>query len=176
MILGNFKPLLTVHKDTGKISKDEFDIDLEKEKVTCPERKTTTKCYKSKTSKGEVIKTFVFPKDVCNACLRKNECTTAKRTGRCISAGPYEEYLQEARKIQKTEDFKKIYNQNRPPIERKIAELIYHGLRKTRYKGMRKSRLQALFTAAVVNLKLIFKEQSDKKIKFGTKEAILLAT
>ena len=44
---------------------------------------------------------------------------------------------------------------------------------------MRKSRLQALFTAAVVNLKLIFKEQSDKKIKFDifdVKEAILVAT
>ena len=165
-----------VPKDTGKLSKDEFDVDLEKEKGRCPEGKTTTRCHKSKTSKGEVIKTFVFPKDVCNACLRKNECTTAKRTGRCISAGPYEEYLQEARKIQKTEEFKKIYNQNRPPIERKIAELIYHGLRKTRYIGKRKSRLQALFTAAVVNLKLIFKEQSDKRVKIDRISLVPAAT
>ncbi len=65
---------------------------------------------------------------------------------------------------QKTEKFKEIYNQRRPPIERKIAELIYHGLRKTRYIGRRKSRLQALFTASVANLKRILKEQQDKKI------------
>ena len=165
-----------VPKDTGKLSKDEFNVDLEKEKVTCPEGKTTTRCYKSKNSEGEITKTFVFSKEACQACPRKDECTNAKNTGRCISVGPYEEYLQKARKIQKTEEFKKIYNQRRPPIERKIAELIYHGLRKARYIGKRKSRLQALFTAAVVNLKLIFKEQSDKKIKFDTKEAILLAT
>ncbi|RLE06941.1 hypothetical protein DRJ00_08935, partial [Candidatus Aerophobetes bacterium] len=141
--------------------------------------KTTTKCYKSKNSEGEIAKTFVFPKEVCQACPRKDECTNAKNTGRCISVGPYEEYLQEARKIQKTEEFKKIYNQNCPPIERKIVELIYHGLRKARYVGKRKSRLQALFTGAAVNLKLIFKEQQDKKIKFDifdVKEAILVAT
>ncbi|MCD6318184.1 transposase [Candidatus Aerophobetes bacterium] len=51
---------------------------------------------------------FVFPKEVCQACPRKDECTNARNTGRCISAGPYEEYLQEARKIQKTEEFRSI--------------------------------------------------------------------
>ena len=76
------------------------------------------------------------------------------------------------REIQKTEEFKEIYNQRRPPIERKIAELIYHGLRKTRYRGKRKSRLQALFTAAAVNLKRIFKEQQEKKVLLDTAEPI----
>ena len=52
-------------------------------------------------------------------------------------------------------------------MERKIAELIRHGLRKTRYIGGRKSRFQALFTASVVNLKLIFKDQGEVLI-FGT--------
>ena len=157
-----------VPKDTGKISKEEFDIDLEKEKVTCPEGKTTTKYHKSKNSEGETAKTFVFSKEVCQACPRKDECTNAKDTGRTISVGPYEEYLQKAREIQKTEEFKKIYNERRPPIERKIAELIYHGLRKARYIGKRKSRLQALFCGAVVNLKLIFKEQGEEWLIFDT--------
>jgi len=34
-----------VPKDTGKLSKEEFDVDLKKEKITCPEGKTTTRCY-----------------------------------------------------------------------------------------------------------------------------------
>ena len=76
---------------------------------------------------------------------------------------------------QKTEEFKEIYNQRRPPIERKIAELIYHGLRKTRYIGRRKSRLQALFTAAAVNLKKIFKEQQEKKVNLDIVPAISVA-
>lgn len=40
-------------KNTGKMSKSEFNIDLEKEKATCPEGETATKCYKSKNSEGE---------------------------------------------------------------------------------------------------------------------------
>ena len=153
-----------VPKNSGKLSKEEFDIDLENEKVACPEGNTTDKYYQGKDAKGETTKTFIFPQEVCQLCSRRNECTEAKNTGRAIRVGPNEEYLQKMRARQKTEKFKEIYNQRRPPIERKIAELIYHGLRKTRYIGRRKSRLQSLFTASVANLKRILKEQEDKKI------------
>lgn len=161
-----------VAKNSGKLSKEEFSIDLENEKVVCPEGKVATKCYQSKDSEGEITKIFIFPKEVCQLCFRKNECTNAKNTGRTITVGPNEEYLQKMRARQKTEEFKEIYNQRRPPIERKIAELIYHGLRKTRYIGKRKSRLQALFTASVVNLKRILKEQENKKVNLDIAGAI----
>ena len=163
-------------KNRGKISKEEFEIDLKEKKVVCPERKVATKYYQSKNSQGETTKTFIFPKEVCQLCSRRGECTEAKNTGRTIRIGPNEEYLQKMRARQKTEEYKEIYNQRRPPIERKIAELIYHGLRKTRYIGRRKSRLQALFTASVVNLKRIFKEQEDKRIAFDIPEAIVALT
>jgi transposase len=153
-----------VPKDTGKFTKEDFQIDLAQGKVTCPEGKVAEKCRQSKNSEGEVTKTFVFRKETCLNCQRGEECTKAKRGGRTISVGPHEEYLREARKTQKTDEFKRIYNERRPPVERKIAELIRHGLRKTRYIGGRKSRLQALFTASVVNLKLIFKDQEEKAI------------
>ena len=159
-------------KDTGKLNKEEFDVDVKNEKVVCPEGKVAKEYHKSKDAEGKVVKTFVFSKEVCNACPRKGECTSAKNTGRTVSVGPYEEYLQKAREVQETEEFKEIYNKKRPPVERKIAELIHHGLRKTRYIGKRKSRLQALFTAAAVNLKRIFKEQQEKKINFDIQEAI----
>ncbi len=145
-------------------AKEKFSIDLENEKVVCPEGKVATKCYKSKDSEGKITKTFIFPKEVCQLCSKRNECTKAKNTERTITVGPNEGYLQKMRARQKTEQFKEIYNKRRPPIERKIAELICHGLRKTRYRGKRKSRLQALFTASVVNLKRILKEQENKKI------------
>lgn len=160
-------------KDTDKISKEEFEVDLEKERALCPQGKVASKCYKSKNPEGETTKIFIFPKEVCQLCSAKNQCTSAKNTGRTITVGPNEEYLQEARQRQKTEEFKEIYNTRRPPVERKIAELIYHGLRKTRYIGKRKSRLQALFTAAVVNFKLIFKEHENVGAVFEIPEAIL---
>jgi len=163
-------------KNSKNISKEEFRIDREKERVTCPEGKTTTTCYKRKNSKGESTIFFLFPKEVCELCIRRGECTTAKSSGRTITTGPNEEYLQKMRARQQTEEFKTIYNSRRPPIERKIAELIYHGLRKTRYIGRRKSRLQALFTAAVVNLKRVFKEQENERIVPRLPKTIALLT
>jgi len=159
-------------KNRGKLSKEEFDINLERGKVTCPEGNTTDKYSKSKDAQGETTKTFVFPKEVCDSCPRRNECTNAKNTGRTIRVSSNEEYLQKARERQKTKGFQEIYNKRRPPIERKIAELIHHGLRKTRYIGKRKSRLQALFTASAVNFKKILKEQENKKINLDMPEAI----
>ena len=161
-----------VPKDNGKFTKEDFQIDLEQGKIVCLEGKVTEKYHQSKDAQGEVTRTFVFPGKTCDNCSKKEECTKAKRTGRTISVGPYEEYLQEARERQKTDEFKRIYNERRPPVERKIAELIRHGLRKTRYIGKRKSRLQALFTASVVNLKRILKEQENKKITLDTAEPI----
>jgi len=163
-------------KDTGKLNKEEFDIDVKEERAVCPEGKVAKECYKSEDAEGEVSKTFVFSKEVCSACPRKDECTNAKNTGRTIRVSPYEEYLQKAREKQKTKEFQEIYNERRPPVERKISELIRHGLRKTRYKGKRKSRLQALFTAAGINLKRIFKEQEEKKVNLDIAGAILVAT
>ncbi len=84
-------------KDTGKLSKEEFDTDIENEKVVCPEGKVTEKCYQSKDTEREVSKTFVFSKETCNDCPKRSECTNAKNTGRTITVGPNEEYLQKMR-------------------------------------------------------------------------------
>lgn len=56
---------------------------------------------------------------------------------------------------QQEEGFKALYNP-RSAVERIISELVYHGLRQTRYIGERKRRLQRLWTAAGVNLKRLF--------------------
>jgi hypothetical protein len=72
-----------------------------------------------------------------------------------VRAGPYEAYLQEARARQQTEAFDTAYRL-RPAVERKIGELVRHGLRHTRYIGERKRQLQRLWLGAGVNLKRLF--------------------
>ncbi|MCL5958977.1 MAG: transposase [Chloroflexi bacterium] len=68
----------------------------------------------------------------------------------------HEDVINEARERQETEEFEEKYKE-RPKVERKIAELVRHGLRQARYVGRKKKRLQALWTAALVNLKRLFK-------------------
>ena len=68
----------------------------------------------------------------------------------------FEAYLQAARQRQQTDEFKQLYRL-RPRIEGKQAELVSHGLRKTRYLGISKRRLQRLWLATAVNLQRMFK-------------------
>ena len=72
-----------------------------------------------------------------------------------MRAGPCESYLQEARARQATEEFDIVYRL-RPAVERKIGELVMHGLRHTRYVGESKRQTQRLWLRAAVNLKRLF--------------------
>ena len=75
--------------------------------------------------------------------------------GRTVRAGPYEAYLQEAQTRQQTDKFDTDYRL-RPAVERKIGELVMHGLRNTRYVGESKRQFQRLWLGAAVNLKRLF--------------------
>jgi len=50
-------------KIEGKFSKEEFNIDINKEKIVCPEGEVTNKYRKGKDAHGETTKTFIFPKE-----------------------------------------------------------------------------------------------------------------
>jgi hypothetical protein len=72
-----------------------------------------------------------------------------------VRTGPYEAELQAARLRQQTEEFDTLYR-IRPAVERKIGELVRHGLRDTRYVGEPQRQLQRLWLGAAVNLKRLF--------------------
>ena len=90
-------------------------------------------------------------------------CVRSKKTGRTVRAGPYEAYLQEARVRQQTKEFDTDYRL-RPAVERKIGELVMHGLRDTRYVGESKRQLQRLWLGAAVNLKRLFTLAQAQKV------------
>ena len=81
---------------------------------------------------------------------------SSKTEGRTVTLNHREDVLRAARARQETPEFREDYRE-RAKVERKLAELISHGLRQARYIGRRKKRLQAFWTAAVVNLKRLFK-------------------
>jgi hypothetical protein len=61
----------------------------------------------------------------------------------------------------------------RSKVERKIAELAYHGIRNTRYRGERKRQLQRVWTGAVVNLKHLFRLAQERDIDLAAILAVL---
>jgi len=60
-----------------------------------------------------------------------------------VTTNYHEAHLQAARRRQEAAEFNGVYR-TRSAIERKLAELVGHGLRATRYIGEKKRRLQRL--------------------------------
>jgi len=139
----------------AEVAKSAFQIDLEAGTATCPRGQTTTG-RAGPQEDGLPTWQFTFSRTLCEACPLFGRCVRSKVHGRSVCTGPFEAYLQAARARQQTEEFQQLYRL-RPAIERKQAELVGHGLRKTRYLGEPKRQLQRLWIGAVVNLKRLFK-------------------
>jgi transposase len=140
-------------RDPG-VHKSAFQIDLEARRATCPGGHTVEGRGRS-SQDGQPILSFTFPRATCEACPLFSRCVKSKSRGRTVYTHPYEAYLQDARLRQETDDFDELYRP-RAAVERKIAELVHHGIRRTRYLGEPKRQLQRLWTGAAVNLKRLF--------------------
>jgi transposase len=141
--------------DDPEVDKSAFAIDLAAQTATCPQGQTVT-AQANSPKLGLPTLRFTFARATCEACPLFERCVKSKTTGRTVQTHPYEAYLQAARQRQETEVFKDLYRL-RPPIERKQAELVDHGLRNTRYLGHPKRQLQRLWQAATVNLTRLFR-------------------
>jgi hypothetical protein len=145
-----------------EVHKSAFQIDLEAQTATCPQAHTVTGKPGPKQDQRPTW-LFTFPRATCEACPLFERCVRSEKTGRTVRAGPYEAYLQEARARQQTKESDTIYRL-RPAVERKIGELVMHGLRNTRYVGERKRQCQRLWLGAAVNLKRLFTLAQAQKV------------
>lgn len=140
------------HNGAGGYTKDEFEIDLKKGTVTCPEGNIEK--FKAKKVLKEREKVSVhFSEKTCRDCPQRERCTKCK-DGRRILIHPYEDKLQEQRTYQKTEEFKKDYSR-RANGERIISHVTAHGGRKSRYIGKKKTKWQLVMASINHNVKMI---------------------
>jgi transposase len=145
-------------KEEGAFDHDQFEVDWERELATCPEGKISKSFYYRKTRRGTPNFTISFRKMDCLPCKFRSKCTRAKNTGRTLTLYPQEihEAQLTARDRQKTEAFKQQYKK-RAGIEGTISQGVRKmGLRKSRYLGLPRTRLQHLATAAAINLFRVF--------------------
>lgn len=136
------------------VHKSAFQVDLSTGQAICPQGQTVAG-REGPREEGRPTWLFYFSRQVCQACLLFARCVRSKTAGRTVRTDPYESYLQAARHRQATPEFREIYPV-RARVERKQAELVHHGIRRTRYLGQPKRQLQRLWTGAAVNLKRLF--------------------
>jgi hypothetical protein len=137
--------------NAGRFPKTDFTIDTRAGSVTCPAGHTTTDARPTKDHKRRPATLFVFPADVCAACPLRDQCTNAN-SGRTIVVGRHHDRIETARAAQHHPDTKALLRR-RPKVERKIDHLQDLGMRQARYRGRRRTKLQALLAATVANFK-----------------------
>ncbi len=153
---------------TGRFIKDEFVIDPEIPSATCPQGVVATEVRPTgRDRRGQPIKMLVFPEAACAVCPVRSQCVGGSGP-RTIRLHPQEALLQQARRDQAKRSVKRKLLL-RVVIERKIDHLQDRGLRKARYRGRRKTLLQARWGATLANIKRLFAlEAFDRGTEGGT--------
>jgi hypothetical protein len=145
-----------------EVAKSAFQIDQDAKTATCPQGHTVAGKTARDQKKRPVLR-FTFARATCEACPLFTRCVRSKKMGRTVTTHAHEALLQQARVRQQTTAFKTLYRL-RCAVERKIGELVYHGLRNTRYLGKRKRQFQRLSTGAAVNLKRLFTLAQERQV------------
>jgi transposase len=131
-----------------------FTIDWEAERVTCPEGKTSVVWKPGQDRWGNAVIHTEFARRECLACRSRPLCTRATTEGREMTLRPRElhEALQAARHQQETAEWKAEYAV-RAGVEGTLSQGVRgFGLRRCRYTGLAKARLQHVATAAAINV------------------------
>ena len=135
----------------------DFQIDEVAQQATCPDgQKSATWSARAHPAEKPPVIQIRFESKTCQQCPFWGLCTRSPQ-GRSLTLHPYRAALQAQRAEAKTEAFRQRLHL-RAGIEATISELVRgHQLRRARYRGKAKLRLQAYFTATAVNLKRVLR-------------------
>jgi transposase len=142
----------TASPDQETFAKDQFRIDLDQHLVTCPQGKTA-KIYQPRRTRpaasGERVARFSLSD--CEPCPLREQCSPSSRRQIRISR---REDLRQAALAQLADPAEREHlKRTRPRIERLLGLIVYrYHARTSRYNGARKTELQAVWTATLVNL------------------------
>jgi hypothetical protein len=131
----------------GRFDKDQFNIDLKADTVTCPNGVTVAL---RRGADGSGIAYFAA---ACTDCPLREFCTEAAG-GRTIRVGVHEAALARARQRQKNTSWRDDYRATRPKVERKLGHMMRrrHGGRRARVRGRPKVDADFNLLAAATNM------------------------
>ncbi len=140
-------------KKEGRYSVEDFAVSVEQRQATCPAGRTSTQCSRLEIQEsGKVNYRFEFGSQ-CQDCALRQSCLGKDQKHRTILVGQHHTFLQARRREQRTQAFQERAHR-RNGIEGTQSELVRaHGLRRARYRGLAKSRLQNYLVGAACNIK-----------------------
>jgi hypothetical protein len=139
----------------GAFGVADFAVDWDGRRVRCPEGRTSTRWaeHEGGVAGARGVKVGFAPGD-CAACASRRRCTRSARAGRQLSLHPRAEHeaLAAARGRGDTPAGRRLYAR-RQGVEGALSQAVRAlGLRRARYRGLAKAGLQAVATAAALDL------------------------
>jgi transposase len=132
----------------GRFGKRDFHVDLDAGTVTCPAGEIAH--IRTEPSGKRRAR---FAKAACDACQLRDRCVQPAGGYKAVLLAREEKLLIVARQALDDPPTAEHLRRTRPRVERLLALLSHrYKARKSRYIGTRKARLQAAWTAALVNL------------------------
>lgn len=129
-----------------------FDFDFDARAATCPQGKTSA-TWNPVVCDGKPKVVVSFAKADCLPCPVRQVCTTAKAGRRQLTVPPREVLqIQQANRAAQHEKAWQARYAVRAGVEGTINQAVDLGIRRARYRGIDKTRLQHVFTACAINL------------------------
>lgn len=130
-----------------------FGVEVEQRRAVCPAGQPSTQCSRLEEEKtGKVSYRFEWSWQ-CRGCRLREQCLGPGQSYRTLVVGQHHTVLQARRQEMKTEAFQQRMKQ-RNGIEGTHSELVRaHGIRRARYRGLKKVALQNYFIGAACNVK-----------------------
>ena len=130
----------------------QFEIDWEQQQATCPMGKVSSSWTPCPPRQGHDVIFIKFRAPDCQVCTAKAACTRAKRRTISVQTREIDEVVRQKRHFQQSEAFRELYKR-RAGVEGTISQAAWVlGMRRSRYRGLDKTHLQNVFTAAAMNL------------------------
>jgi hypothetical protein len=155
-------PALPGPQHEGRFTAADFQINVEQRSAICPAGKTSPQCSRLvEASTGQVSYRFEFSTQ-CHDCALRAGCLGKGQRHRSVVVGQYHSALQTRRREQQTPEFKQRMK-HRNAIEGTQSELVRaHGLRRARFRGLAKAKLQNYFIGAACNVKRWIRREAWK--------------
>jgi transposase len=141
-------------KGDGAYSLDQFTVDWERQEVWCPQGKRAVSWTASTDHAQKPCVSVQFSRKDCTACPTRTACTRAQHKARSLQLPPREHYeaLQAMRAWYASAEGQRQYAR-RAGIEGTLSQGVRaFGLRRARYRGLEKTQVQHVATAAAINI------------------------
>jgi transposase len=138
----------------GGYTIDQFEVDWARQRVRCPQGKWSVAWWDQGTQARSRPIFVEFALEDCQACPARARCTRAQQQGRRVGLPPQDQYeaLRAAQMWYGSEEGKQGYKR-RAGVEGTLSQGVRgFGLRDARYRGLEKTHLQHVATAAAINV------------------------